>query len=474
MIRERPWVSRLTRILHRDRRFFPTAGKATDVRRRRYTRPALAVVAGFAAVILLGALVLMLPVMQSGEEPTSFVEALFTATSAVCVVGLVVVDTGTHWSFAGQIFILFLIQIGGLGIMTLTALLAVLIIGRFGLRVQMSLQAETRTYQVTDARGIALRIVKYSLFFEALIALVLCARLWLHYREPFAEGLWIGVFHAISSFNNAGFSLFSDGLTQYNHDVWMLAPAMLGVIIGGIGFPVLLELRRQFRNPRHWTLHTRLTIWTTVVLLLGGTGAIASMEWHNPATLASMEWPQKLLNSAFHGVMPRSGGLNSIDTGAMYDSSLFATMMLMFVGGGSGGTAGGIKVTTLAVLMVVVWTEMRGHPAPHAAGRRLTPDVVRQSLALTFLSMTMVAFLSIHLLATTHFPMNQVLFEAVSAVGVVGLSTGITGDLHPVAQAVMVPAMLAGRLGPITFASALALRDRTRRYDLPEGRPIIG
>lgn len=472
MIQGHAWASRATRFLHRLP--FPRLRRApTDLRRRHFTRPAQWVVAGFAAVILLGTGLLLLPVSQSGQEPTSFTEALFTATSAVCVVGLVVVDTGTHWSLFGQLVILGLIQAGGLGIMTLASLLGIVVIRRFGLRMQLSLQTETRTFHVSDARGIARRILVLSLLFEFVFALVLCLRLWFHYGESFFEGLYVGVFHGISAYNNAGFSLFSDSMMRYSHDPWMLVPVMVAVVLGGIGFPVLLELRRELR-PRYWNLHTKLTVYTTAVLLMGGISAISLLEWHNPATLGPMSTGEKLLSGSFHGIMPRSGGLNSIDTGAMNDSSLLATIMLMFVGGGSGGTAGGIKVATFAVLWLVLWAEMRGHPHVHVFDRRLSAGVIRQSLSLTFLSMTILVLTAVYLLAVTPFRAMDVLFEVTSAVGVVGLSTGITPDLPPSAQILLTIIMFAGRIGPITFASALALRERTRRYDLPEGRPIIG
>ncbi|WP_310913536.1 TrkH family potassium uptake protein [Lipingzhangella rawalii] len=458
--------------MHRGRRFTPRT--SPDVRRRHYTRPAQAVVGSFAIVILLGAGLLMLPVAQAPGSSTSFVEALFTATSAVCVVGLVVVDTGTHWSLTGQLIILGLIQAGGLGIMTLATLLGIVVMRRFGIRLQLSLQTETRTFQVADVSGIARRILLMSLTIEAALAAVMVTRLWTHYDESFWRGLYIGVFHAISAFNNAGFSLFADSMSRYSADGWMLLPAMIGVILGGIGFPVMLELWRHARSPKLWSLHTKLTVYTTLVLLVGGITAITTLEWNNPDTLGPMGLGEKLLAGSFHGVMPRSGGLNAIDTGAMTEASLFTTIMLMFVGGGSGGTAGGIKVTTFAVLWIVLWSEMRGHPHVHASNRRLSSGVIRQSLSLTFLSMTMLAMTTVVLLALTPFPMEQVLFEATSAVGVVGLSTGITGDLPPFAQGFLVMIMFAGRIGPITFASALALRERTRRYDLPEGRPIIG
>ncbi len=198
------------------------------------------------------------------------------------------------------------------------------------------------------------------------------------------------------------------------------------------------------------------------------------LEWFNPATLGPLNWPAKLIDGVFHGVMPRSGGFNVVDVGAMDESTLLVTIMLMFVGNGSAGTSGGIKVATLAVIFLVVWAEIRGHTQVHVFGRRLSPGAIREALSLLFLLMTVVVVSTVALLATTPFDVIQVLFEVVSASGVVGLSTGITPELPSAAQLLLVVLMVAGRIGPITFASALALRERRRRYDFAESRPIIG
>ena len=463
--------SRVTRLSHR----LPlgATGRTAAVSRAFWGRPARVLVLLFLSVIMLGTGLLMLPAAQGGRE-VSAVEALFTATSALCVAGLSVTGPVAHWSLFGQLVVLGLIQVGGIGIMTMASVLGLVVIRRFGLRMQLSVQSEQRTLNVGDARGIVLRIVATSLTCEALLALVLIPRMWLAHGMPAHEAAYSGLFHSVSAFNNAGLSLYGDSLTRFAGDPLVLGPVALATVLGGLGFPVLLELRRHLSTPRRWSLHTKMTVWTSLLLFVGGMVAVTALEWGNPATLGALPWPQRLLDGAFHGIMPRSGGFNVVDVGAMESHTLFVTVMLMFVGGGSAGTAGGIKASTFAVIWFVVWAEVRGHPQVHAFGRRLSAGAIRQALSLTFLSMTVVAFATIHLTAISPFPLLDVLFEVVSAFGVVGLSTGIAPALPPHGQVLLTILMFAGRLGPITFASALALRERTRRYDLPEGRPVIG
>ncbi|NYE49245.1 potassium uptake TrkH family protein [Spinactinospora alkalitolerans] len=458
------------RLLHRGR---PLLGLPTGAPRG-WGRPARLLVTIFAVVDLIGTGLLMLPFAHADPGGATLVQALFTSTSALCVAGLAVVDIGEHWSVFGELVVLGLIQAGGLGIMTLASLLGLVVIRRFGLRMQLSVQTETRALNVGEVRGIATRILKASLLCEAVLALILVPRMWLAHGIDPHYALYSGVFHAVSSFNNAGLSIYGDSLTRFAGDPVILIPVACATILGGIGFPVLLELRRHISSPRRWSLHAKLTVWTTALLFLGGMVVVTALEWSNPATLGPMSPGQKVLDGAFHGIMPRSGGLNVIDVGEMRDPTLFVTIMLMFVGGGSAGTAGGIKVTTFAVIWLVVWAEIRGHPHVHAFGRRLSSSAIRQALSLTFLSMTVVVVATVFMLITTPFDLKNILFEVVSASAVVGLSTGITPDLPPMAQVVLAVLMFAGRIGPITFASALALRERTRRYDLAEARPIIG
>ncbi|MBB5997330.1 TrkH family potassium uptake protein [Streptomonospora salina] len=436
--------------------------------------PARMFVVLFVVVDLVGAGVLMLPAAHADGDGLTAVEALFTATTSLAVCGLSVIGIGSQLTVFGEITVAVLIQVGGLGIMTAASVLGAVVIRRFGMRMQLGVQAENRSLRVGEVRGIVGRVVRASLLCEAVLALILVPRMWLGHGIGLGDALYSGLFHAISAFNNAGLSLYDQSMARFSGDALILMPIALATILGGLGFPVLLELSHHLPRPRGWTLHTKLTVTTTLLLFAGGMVAVTALEWSNPATLGPLSVSDKFVDGAFHGIMPRSGGFNTLDVGAMDQSTLLITVMLMFVGNGSAGTAGGIKVATLAVIFLVVWAEIRGHPSVHVYGYKLSRGVVRQSLSLLFLSMTVVVATTVALLVATEFQLDRVLFEVVSASGVVGLSTGITADLPAAAQSWLVVLMLAGRIGPITFASALALREHTRRYDLPESRPIIG
>lgn len=442
--------------------------------RTAWGKPARAFLLMFVLVDLLGTGLLMTPAASAGPEELTLVEATFTSTTSLAVCGLSVISIGGDLSVFGQLVVLALIQVGGIGIMTLASLLGAALIHRFSLRMQLNVQAENRAQAVGDVRSIVSRVVIVCLTIEAVTFVIITPRMWLGHDLSPGEALYSGLFHSVSAFNNAGLSLYDESLTRFSGDGIILFTVAVAVILGGIGFPVLLELRHHWRTPGAWGLHTKITIVTSA-LLFGVTALlIIMMEWNNPRTLGELHWWAKISDGFFHGVMPRSGGFNVTDTGAMYDSTLLLTIMMMFVGNGSAGTAGGIKVATLAVIFLVVWSEARAHTRVHVFGRRLAPDVIRQSLSLTFLSMTVVAITTVFFLHTTPFTFMQTLFEVVSAVGVVGLSTGITPALAPWAQLTLAFLMIAGRIGPITFVTALAFRERKRRYDLPEARPMIG
>jgi Trk-type K+ transport system membrane component len=246
------------------------------------------------------------------------------------------------------------------------------------------------------------------------------------------------------------------------------------VIVGGLGFPVLFELRREWRVPRGWSVHTKIVLSMTAVLLLAGTTLFLALEWDNPGTLGRMSAPGKLIAGFFQGVMPRTAGFNSVDTGALNPETLLGSDVLMFIGGGSAGTAGGIKVTTFAVLLFVIITEVRGDQSVSAFDRRIPRDAQRQALAVALLAVAVVVAATGVLLVLTDFSLDAVLFETISAFSTVGLSTGITADVGVAGELVLTALMFIGRLGPITLASALALRTRPRLYDLPHERPIIG
>ncbi|MFF5215826.1 TrkH family potassium uptake protein [Micromonospora sp. NPDC000442] len=429
---------------------------------------------GFAGAIVVGTGLLSLPWATRSGDRTELVDALFTATSAVCVTGLVTVDTGSYWSTFGQVVILLLIQIGGLGIMTLATLFTVLLSRRLGLRARFLAQAETKSLNLGDVRGVVRRIVVFSLVSEAVVATLLTIRFATAYHRPLGTALYEGVFHAISAFNNAGFSTYADSLMGYVTDPWITLTITAAVILGGLGFPVVFELVRSWRQPSYWSVTTRITVALTVALLALGTVVFTLAEYSNPGTFGPLGGPQKLLAGFFASAMTRTAGFNNVDIGAMRPESLLASDVLMFIGGGSAGTAGGIKVTTFGLLAFVLWSEMRGETQVNVGHRRIPASNQRQALAIVLLSAGTVAVATFTLLATTPYRLDAVLFEVVSAFGTVGLSTGITGDLPPQADVLLVLLMFAGRIGPLTLASALALRDRNRRFELPEERTIVG
>ncbi len=436
--------------------------------------PSQVVVTGFAAAILVGTLVLMLPAARVGEGGAPFLVALFTATSAVCVTGLVVVDTPSYWTGFGEAVILLLIQLGGLGIMTAASLLGLLVSRRMGLRSRLTAAAETKSLGIGDVRQVLVGVLRVTLAFEAVTAVLLTFRFALGYDVPLGRAAYHGLFHAVSAFNNAGFALYSDNLMGFVTDPWVALPISAAVIAGGLGFPVILELRRQLGRPKAWSLHTKLTVMMTAVLLVGGTVFVTASEWSNPGTLGPLDPAGRLLAGFFQGVMPRTAGFNSLDTAQMYDGTLLGTIVLMFIGGGSAGTAGGIKVTTFVILLLAIYAEVRGESSVNAFDRRIGSRVQRQALTVALLAVASVVVSALVIMEMTEHALTDVLFEVTSAFATVGLSTGITADLPGAAQLLLVMLMFVGRLGPITFASALALRDRRRLYQLPEGRPIIG
>jgi trk system potassium uptake protein TrkH len=444
------------------------------VRRRRPRHPAQRVAAAFAVGILAGTLLLLLPYARAGPGGAPLHVATFTATSAVCVTGLTVVDTATYWSTLGQVIILLLIQVGGLGFMVLASLLALAMSRRLGLRQRLLAQTEINVTQLGETRRVLLGAAAFSLLFEILAAAVLTGRLWLGYGEPLGRAAWYGLFHSVSAFNNAGFALYSDNLIGFVDDGWVGLTVTLAVIAGGLGFPVLIELIREPARPGRWSLHTKLTLTMTWILLAAGTLAILAFEWSNPATFGRLDLPGKLLAGFFHGANPRTAGFNSVDYADMGETSWLVTDILMFIGAGSAGTTGGIRVTTFAVLVLMVTAEARGLSTVNAFRRRIPQGAQRQALAVTLIGLGAVVAATLAITAQSGLPLSRTTFEAFSAFGTVGLTTGITGQLPLSSQNILILLMFLGRTGPITLATALALREREPRYRYPEERPIIG
>ncbi|MFG6476789.1 TrkH family potassium uptake protein [Microbacterium sp. P06] len=449
-----------------------------DRRRERVLRvrlhPAQAVVVGFALAVAVGTIALMLPVAKVGPGGASFVEALFTATSAVCVTGLTVVDTATFWTPFGQVAIMLLIQLGGLGIMIFAALVGLVLARKMTVRSRLNTIAEAKAIGFDDVRGLVRGIVLISLIIEAVTFLLLFPRFIWGYGYSPGEAAWHALFHSVSAFNNAGFALYTDNMIGFASDPFICLPLCAAIILGGLGFPVIMQLRKEFRRPLHWSMNTKIVLWATGALLVLGTAFITIIEWNNPATLGRLDPWARLLTGFFHSVQTRTAGFNSVDIGAMYDETWLGMDVLMFIGGGPAGTAGGIKVTTFAVLFFIMATELRGEGAVNIFGKRLSRAVHRQAITVVLIAVAAVIAATGVLMALTNENLDRALFEAVSAFATVGLSTGITATLSPPAQIVLVVLMFLGRLGPLTLGSAIALRDRRILYEFPKERPAIG
>jgi potassium uptake TrkH family protein len=443
-------------------------------RRPLFRHPAQTLVTVFAAAVVIGTLLLMLPWARRGSEPTGFLDALFTSTSAVCVTGLSTVDVPNHWTVFGQVVIMALVQVGGFGIMTLASLLGLLVARRMGLRTRLNAAAETNSLLIGDVRSIVTGVIKVTLVVELAVAVALGLRLALAYDESPGRAAYLGIFHSVMAFNNAGFALWSDSLVSFIGDPWVNLPLCAGVILGGIGFPVLFELRRHLRSPRLWSLHTRLTVWGSLFLLVAGWIFITAAEWTNPGTLANESVPTRLLAGFTQSVMPRSAGFQSLDYAEMRESSVFVTTILMFIGGGSASTAGGIKVGTFFLLLFVIVAEVRGERDVEAGDRRIDQRAQRQALTVALLSVALVVGSSILLMELAGLNLSQAMFESSSAFSTTGLSIVGPHTYPDSAQVVITLLMFVGRLGPVTLVSALALRERQHVYRLPEGRPIIG
>jgi trk system potassium uptake protein TrkH len=441
---------------------------------RQLLHPSRAVALAFLLTIAAGALLLRLPLSQAKGETAPWLTAIFTATSAVCVTGLVVVDTGSYWSNFGQWVILGLFQIGGFGMMTAATLLGLMVNRSLPLRAKLITQLETHTLRLGDVGSVARLVFVVTFFTELVTALWLTLRLHLGYHLQWGEAGWNGLFHAVSAFNNAGFSILPDNLMRYAADAAMLVPLMVAIVLGGIGFPVLYDLRERLRGGRQLSLHSRLTLVVTGALLLVGFLMLLLFEWTNPKTLGPMPLGEKFLSAAFASVSSRTAGFNSVDIGAMTHDSWALHYFLMFVGGGSAGTAGGVKIGTMAILGLLVIAEIRGLSDIEAFGRRVSVSAQRQAITVVALGAFMITVGTLVILPITHLPTDQVIFEIISAFGTVGLSTGITGQLPAPAQLVIIALMFIGRVGTITFATSLMLIERRAQYSYPEEHPIVG
>lgn len=435
--------------------------------------PARLALSAFAAIILIFTGLLSLPAASADGRVTPLHDALFTAASAVCVTGLTTVSTAVHWTFFGQLVILVSIQVGGLGILTLASILSLTVSRRLGLRGKLIAQEAMNAGRLGEVGTLLRIVVSTSAVIELVLAAVLAPR-FMMLDEPFWESIWHAVFYSISSFNNAGFTPHSDGVVPYGHDLWILLPLMAGGFIGSLGFPVIMVLRQVGFHPKLWNLHTKLTVYVSLILLVAGAVLWGAMEWTNPATIGRLDDGDKVLQSFFASVMMRSLGFNLVDMNQMRPSTMLLTDALMFAGGGSASTAGGIKVTTLAVMFLAIVAEARGDADVKAYGRTIPQGVMRVAISVIVLGATLIMVATGLLLAISGESLDRVLFDTISAFATVGLSTGLTADLPPAGVYVLTILMFAGRVGTITMATGLALRQRRQLFHYPEERPIIG
>lgn len=435
--------------------------------------PAQLVAALFALAIVIGTLLLMIPGMSEDPGAAPFMTALFTSTSAVSVTGLQLVDTGTYWTGAGHATILVLVQLGGLGILTSTSIAFLVATRRLGLRGKLVGSVEQGALRSNDFR-LAIRTVLLVTFAaELLIAVGIAVRLAAGGADS-GSAIWRGVFHSVSAFNNAGFSLWPESLTRFAADPAMIGLFSAAIVAGGLGVPVWIDLRRSWHRPRRWSLHTKLTLVMSGALVIFGAGLITWMEWGNAETLGSESASTRIMGGIFASISSRSAGFSTFDYGFAREETLFLTDSLMFAGAGAASTGGGIKVTTLAVLFLIAWSEIRSKGDVEAFGRAIPAAIQRRAIAITVIGGTVVFFGAIALLQGVPFDFTSALFEGTSALTTTGLSVGLAPSMPTVAIWTLVAMMFIGRVGLITVMLAFALRERPRAYRNPEERPIVG
>lgn len=437
--------------------------------------PTSMLAAGFALIILAGTLLLMLPVSSRSGNWTSFLNALFTATSATCVTGLVVVDTYQHWNLFGQLVILLLIQIGGLGFITIGAYLSVLLKKKIGLKERTAIHESISTIEIAGVVRMVKRIVQGTFLFEMAGAVLLAVRFVPQFG--WARGIWFGIFHSISAFCNAGFDLMGireaySSLTAYEGDVLVNLTIMGLILVSGIGFLVWDDFYRNRFHYKKYLLHTKIMLAASFILVFGG--AVLFFIFEKNGLFAGMTMKEKILGALFSSVSPRTAGFNTTDLAAMSDASRLLTMLLMFIGGGSGSTAGGIKVTTAVVMVLTAVATIGRTQGVNVFGRRLEEDVVRRASAIVMYNGILILVVSMIILAVQPLAFTDVFMETFSAMGTVGLSTGITRELLPVSRILLILMMYFGRLGSLTFALVFAQRRIVPPVQQPVEKIVVG
>ncbi len=435
--------------------------------------PAQILIFTFASLILVGSILLSLPVASNvGRLP--YLDALFTATSAVCVTGLVVADTLTQFSFFGQVVIIILIQFGGLGLMTMATMMAIFLGKRISFRNRLIMQEALNQFSLEGMVRLTLYVGLVTLFFEGIGAVLLTLRFLPDYGMPTA--IWYGIFHAISAFCNAGFDLIGNyrSLTPYVSDIPVNLIVTTLIIAGGLGFSVLADIyqhRGQLKFSR-LSFHSRIVLAATAALLVIGFVFVLALEWNN--TLADLPTQGKLLGAWFHSVTPRTAGFNTLPTDALRPATLLLTIILMFIGASPGSTGGGIKTSTFSALFLMVVASIRGREDARLFGRQVPRDIIMRAMAIAAIALGLVLTTTMVLTISEDQPFLPLLFEATSAFGTVGLSMGITSSLSAVGRVVLIITMFAGRVGPMTLALAVAHSNTRAHLRYPEEKIIVG
>ncbi len=430
---------------------------------------------GFFIIIMTGTLLLMLPISSRSGEWTNPLDALFTATSASCVTGLVIADTFRKWTLFGQCVILFMIQVGGLGFMTVGVLFSLVLRRRIGLKERGMLQESVNTLQIGGVVKLAKKIIFGTCIFEGTGAVLLAARF--IPELGFARGLYYGVFHSISAFCNAGFDLMGrfspySSLTRY-YDDWIVNLTIMGlIVIGGIGFIVWDDISKNKLNIKKYHLHTKIVLVTTASLIVGGAVLFYLFERNN--LMSDMSVSGKVLSSLFSSVTPRTAGFNTLDTAALTDSSKLLSMILMFIGGSPGSTAGGIKTTTIIVLAVFLRSTLKRSYGCNIFGRRFEDEAIKRASAIFCINLGLSLIAALVITSIQGIPLTDVLFEVFSAIGTVGMSTGITRDLTVVSQIVIILLMYSGRIGSLSFALSFTDRKKVPHIQQPEEKITVG
>jgi len=430
----------------------------------------------FGITILTGATLLNLPFASVDGNSIGFIDALFTSASAVCVTGLIVVNTAAHWTLFGKIVILILIQIGGLGIMTMATLIAFLLGKRITLKDRLLIREELN---VTTLQGIVLltkRVLIMTIGIEAVGAIFLS--LTFTKELGMIKGIWFSIFHAISAFCNAGFDITGNSLVDYTGDVVVSVTVMMLIILGGIGFYVFMEVLRE-RRFRYFSLHTKLVLIITFILIVSGALLVLIMEYNNPQTLGALNIKDKIMASFFQSITPRTAGFNTIDTAGLGYGTSLLIIIFMFVGGSPGSTAGGIKTTTTGIIIISTYRLIMGYEDIEVLKKRIDAKTTVRALSVATISILLVSLITIILSITeinTGFAFHDILFEVTSAFGTVGLSRGLTPNLSNIGRILITFTMFIGRIGPLTIAFAIAQgQDRNKgNYRYPIGKILVG